>query len=115
MTVQRADSDLHQSLRQPSLHDARKWASMRKTAAFEFVIQIRMRVEMNHGEFRVLGCKGFKNWISNGVVPAQRNRQSVRLQQRAHGPLNLGEVLTAVFERIAQLKIAGVGERGACA
>ena len=53
MRVERADTDLHEAIRQPLLHDPREWTGVRVPIALELVVQVGVRVQMQHGEPRV--------------------------------------------------------------
>src|ERR1700733_11639728 len=99
MPVQCANSDLKQPLRQPLFHNAGERTGMRHSAAFELVIQIRMRIEMNNRQLRTTRRgkvlrKSLEDRIGNRVVAPEQYRALAFLQQLAHSALNFLEIVT---------------------
>ena len=52
MAIHRANADLDQALGRAFFHDASKRAGMRVSVAFQFVVQIRVCIEMDDGQSR---------------------------------------------------------------
>ena len=53
---QRADADLHQPLAQSLFHDAREGTGVREAIAFEVVVEIAVRVDVEDGHRRDAAC-----------------------------------------------------------
>jgi hypothetical protein len=74
MPGHRPNADLDQPLGRAFLHDARKRASVRQPVAFEFVVEIGVRVEVENGQSGNVLAEGAHDRQGNRVVAAQANR-----------------------------------------
>ena len=75
VAVQGPDPDLYQAGGQTILHDPGERTGMRERISIIFVIQIRMRIEVQNTDRAMPGVNRPHNRISNGVVPTQAQRQ----------------------------------------
>ena len=55
--VDGANADLHQSAGQMFLHDAREGAGMRVAVAIEHIVKVRMSVEVQNRQIRIMRVK----------------------------------------------------------
>ena len=109
MCVLGPDPDLHQARGQTIFHDPGERTGIRETITLIFVIQIRMRVEMQNTDRAVPGVNRPHDWISDRMIPAQAQRQCTAIENfsnmflDSHQSVGAGSDLT-----IAQINETGI-------
>ena len=68
--VNGANADLHQAAGQLFFHDARERAGMREPIAIEFIVKVRVSVEVKDGQVRIVRMKSLNRGIGHRVVAA---------------------------------------------
>jgi hypothetical protein len=90
------------------LHHARKRARMRYAAALELVVQVRMRVDVEHGEPRMRRTISPQDRVRHGMVAAEGKHAGVALQELGDGRFEFLECSLAAGDR----DVADVGPPG---
>ena len=103
MTINRPNANLDQAFGGAFLHNARKWASMRKPVALEFVVEIWMSVEVEDRQSGNVLAEGADDGQSNGVVSPETHWTHALVEQLADLALDGVEWL-----RKCKFQIAGV-------
>ena len=71
----RANPDLNQPIRQPLLHDPGERTRVREAIAFELVVEIRMRVDLQDRERPVAGAQPAQDRIGDRMIAAERDER----------------------------------------
>src|SRR5262247_2286873 len=80
MSSRRADTDLDEPFDQPFFHNSRERAGVRVAVALKFVVDVRVRVEMQDAQTRVFPCEGFDDGIRDRVISAERDGAVVLIE-----------------------------------
>ncbi len=72
--VHGADAHLHQTVGQTLLHNSRERTGVGVAVAFEFVVQVAMRVDMQNRQLRMVASKAAQGRIGDGVVATEHER-----------------------------------------
>jgi hypothetical protein len=79
---------------------------VRQPVAFEFVVEIGVRVEVEDGQAGDVLAEGAHNWQGNGVVATQADRAQTVVEQLTDFPFDRGERLIE-----NEFQIAGIAAR----
>src|SRR5262249_39960260 len=78
----RANADLDEPFYQTFFHNSRERAGVRVTITLKFVINVRVRVEMQDAQTRIFFREGFDDRVGNRVISAERDGPVVLIEQR---------------------------------
>src|SRR5439155_2318832 len=76
VTRERSNAHLYEAVGESLLHDPREGTGVRIPIAIEFVVEIRMRIDVENGEAPVLGSNAAQDRIRDRVIAAEGDRTS---------------------------------------